>query len=345
MTAPLWIDRDPDTGAPEYPANLLRQAMALPLMYDGRAMGARQGVRPGADQLVSLSGSVITVQPHLACIDPGLTNVQGPYWVPIPVAENPGPLEPADASNPRRDLVIDQLYDTNEDQSGLRLARPEYIAGVPGPAPAAPDVPAGAILLAMIDVPRDGGGAPAVTPIYPYVVAAGGILPVRGAADIVAAVEGRYRDRLDIDTLERDRGDAWETIADPNIFKPWQPYVPGWSATGTQPALGDGSLSGRWIKIGKTFICSGNLSIGAGTTFGTGVWTFSLPVPLQSIGLHIGQGWTYDASGIPRPAAGWVVSAGLVRFTAVSGGDVSPTNPQTWEAGDQLRWTFIGEEA
>ncbi|MEU5965957.1 hypothetical protein ABZ777_32530 [Micromonospora parva] len=202
MTDPLWINAS--GGAPAYSANELRQAMSLALMYGGRLLGARQGVRPGGDQLrVTLSSSTITVQPGVCCIDPGLSSPQGPYWVAIPAAETPGPLAAADATNPRKDIVIGRVYDHDEDSSGLRLARSEYLAGVAGPAPAEPAVPAGAIRLATIDVPASGGGSAVVTDRRPWTVAAGGVLPVRDLAEQTALSpwEGMAIYRADADRV------------------------------------------------------------------------------------------------------------------------------------------------
>ena len=204
---PLWINAS--AGTPAYSAAELRQAMALPMMYDTRVSGARQGVRPGGGALlVSLVGSTISVARGPALVDPGLTTNQGPYWVGLPAAET-HTLTAADAVNPRKDIVIFRVYDHDEDASGLRTARSEYLAGVASGSPAEPAVPAGSFRLATIDVPASGGGSPVVTDRRPYTVATGGILPVRLAGDIAAGEAGRYRHRLDTGVLEVDTGAAW----------------------------------------------------------------------------------------------------------------------------------------
>lgn len=207
---PLWINAN--AGAPSYSANELRQAMALAMQYGGRAMGARQGVRPGGNQLqVSLAGSTISVQPGLACMDPALTTPQGPYWVALPAVEQHA-LTAADATNPRKDIVILRVYDHDEDASGLRLARSEYLTGVAGPAPAEPAVPAGAMRLATIDVPQSGGGAAVVTDRRTYTTAAGGILPVADATErnaLGGTYDGLAVWRRDVDWAEVHNGAAW----------------------------------------------------------------------------------------------------------------------------------------
>ncbi|MEU8209788.1 hypothetical protein AB0B85_11375 [Micromonospora sp. NPDC049044] len=211
MADPLWINAS--GGAPAYAANEMRQAMALALMYDGRNLGGRAGVRPGGTQLkTELSGSTITVRTGICLIDPALSTAQGPYWVALP-ADETHTLSAAHATNPRKDRVVIRVYDHDEDSSGLRLARSEYIVGTPSPTPSAPAVPAGAMLLADIDVPQSGGGSAVVTDRRQFTASNGGIVPVSAAGDISASVAGRYRHRLDTNQLERDTGSEWIPIA------------------------------------------------------------------------------------------------------------------------------------
>lgn len=206
MADALWINSS--AGVPSYTAAELRQLMALGVMYDGRNLGGRQGVRPGGTQLsVSLVGSTITVQPGVGCMDPALTTAQGPYWYVNPAAAT-HTLTAADATNPRLDIVVAEVNDHDEDASGLREAITRYIAGTPNPAPVEPAIPAGCDRLATIAVPASPGAA-SVTDRRRYTAAPGGIVPVTAAADITAAVAGRYRHRLDTSMLEVDTGAAW----------------------------------------------------------------------------------------------------------------------------------------
>lgn len=277
MADPLWINAD--AGAPAYSANDMRQAMALALAYDGRLLGARQGVRPGGDQLLtSLSVATITVKAGVCCIDPGLSTPQGPYWVAIP-ADETHTLQAADATNPRKDITIARVHDHDEDASGLRLARTEYLVGVPAASPVEPAVPVGAIRLATIDVPASGGGSAAITDRRPYTVATGGILPVRAASDIAAGVAGRYRDRLDTAMLERDSGAAWVTVADPAVFTAWMSYIPAWTASVSNPAIGNGTIVGKYKLVGKTCHFYIIITMGTTTTYGSGYWSVTLPTP------------------------------------------------------------------
>ncbi|MFG3709220.1 hypothetical protein ACGF7U_31440 [Micromonospora sp. NPDC047670] len=343
MPEPLWINAD--AGAPAYSANELRQAMALALMWDGRNMGARSGVRHGGNQLqVSLAGSTITVQPGVCCIDPGLSTPQGPYWVAIPAAETHA-LVAADATNPRKDIVIARVYDHDEDSSGLRLARTEYLAGGASPTPAEPGLPAGSIRLASIDVPRLGAGAPVVTDRRPYTVGPGGILPVLFDATLAPGVAGRYRDRLDNTRLERDTGSAWEVAADPDVFRDWTSFNPTWTAN-TPPVLGNGVLAGRYKKIGRTVHFVMKLFFGSTTTPGTGRWVFGgLPGTIDRAMSNVAlYGHCYDSNPVNQyPSVALMSvsgSAGILRVSTRSAagalGTAEATFPFVWASGDEL---------
>jgi hypothetical protein len=338
--AALWINAS--AGAPSYTAAELRQAMALGVMYDGRLLGGRQGVRPGGNQLrVTLVGSTITVQAGVGVLDPALTTPQGPYWYAIPASET-HTLTAAHATNPRKDIVIARVYDHDEDASGLRLARTEYIAGTPNPAPVEPAIPAGADRLATIDVPASPGAA-SVTDRRRYTVAPGGIVPVSAAAEISAAVEGRYRDRLDTNVLQRDSGAAWETVADPNMFKAWTAYVPAWTSSGTPPAIGNGTAEGRYLIVGKIGIATGRLAFGSTTTFGTG--TYDISVPFSVFHNDLNPGAVALVGGTPVPGIARFNAANTLRIYGPTGGQISATVPFTWANGHQIQYTIVGEVA
>jgi hypothetical protein len=58
----------------------------------------------------------------------------------------------------------------------------------------------------------------------------------------------------------------------------WTAYTPVWTATSTNPVIGNGTITGAYKIIGKTCFVRVKLVIGTTTTTGTGPWEFSLPV-------------------------------------------------------------------
>src|SRR6266516_650520 len=73
-------------------------------------------------------------------------------------------------------------------------------------------------------------------------------------------------------------------------------YVPVWASSGTQPVLGNGVINGRYYQIGKLVVAKVDLTIGSTTTFGTGTYTFSLPIVGRSTSNEFGSGLAFDSS-------------------------------------------------
>lgn len=57
----------------------------------------------------------------------------------------------------------------------------------------------------------------------------------------------------------------------------WIAYTPAWTASGTAPAIGNGTLTGGYRRIGQQVDFWLEFTAGTTTTFGTGTWRFSLP--------------------------------------------------------------------
>lgn len=124
-------------------------------------------------------------------------------------------------------------------------------------------------------------------------------------------------------------------------------YTPAWTATGTAPALGNGTLSGSYYQIGKLVVCRIALTMGSTTTFGTGTYLFSLPVN-QVASIHTGTVYANDLSAV-------AVYFGFALYNAAStilcgtpaqpSPAYTPTVPFTWASGDDLRIDYIYEAA
>jgi hypothetical protein len=115
-------------------------------------------------------------------------------------------------------------------------------------------------------------------------------------------------------------------------------YTPTWTAS-VNPTLGDGSLSGVYVKTGKRVDVQFQLSIGSTTTLGTGVWYFSLPfVPSTGIS-WIGSGLCLisGTAFYVLAAQSMTDSSGRMILTADGAGNqVSPTSPGAWPSGSYL---------
>jgi hypothetical protein len=141
----------------------------------------------------------------------------------------------------------------------------------------------------------------------------------------------------------------YRTVYDGTVWLPvggaTQTYTPVWTATGTAPALGSGTLTGRWQQVGKIVTCYIELLAAAGTTFGTGGWSLTLPVGArasQRIGI---TGMATDISAGARYISYlyWLgpSSVGAASYHSVSGSSIATAaidvnSPIPWASGDSL---------
>lgn len=120
-------------------------------------------------------------------------------------------------------------------------------------------------------------------------------------------------------------------------------YTPAWSGigAGTQPALGDGTLVGRWQRHGRRVHLQIDLLMGSTTTFGTSpLWQFSLPagVPQPGNGTSIGSVQCIDSGTATRIGVPIIpANSGVQCIVDGELNGVGPTNPFTWASGDRLR--------
>lgn len=58
----------------------------------------------------------------------------------------------------------------------------------------------------------------------------------------------------------------------------WQSFTPSWTGAGGNPAIGNGTINGKYIQTGKTVDFKIDITAGATTTYGSGTYRFSFPV-------------------------------------------------------------------
>lgn len=121
----------------------------------------------------------------------------------------------------------------------------------------------------------------------------------------------------------------------------WDSWTPTWTSTGTQPALGNGTLTGGLRRPADSDMVQWwlRLSIGSTTTFGTLIYQFSYPTdPAPSataLTVMAPTGWVYDDSSTAiYPVAGRVQSANVIRVGRGDGSIFTPSVPITWATND-----------
>jgi len=135
----------------------------------------------------------------------------------------------------------------------------------------------------------------------------------------------------------------------------WQSYTPTWTAATTNPSIGNGTLTGRYIVIGKLCTYVLGLVMGSTTTYGSGNWAFSLPInAVNTAGInfygvaHLRKVGTANYERIAQIAPSVSTSA-INTFTDPTPGsnstNLSETVPFTWGYGDSLGFEITYEIA
>ncbi len=127
----------------------------------------------------------------------------------------------------------------------------------------------------------------------------------------------------------------------------WSAYTPVWSSNGTPPNIGNGQLIGRNVQVGKTVIAYLKMVIGSTTTFGTGIYSWTLPTPARGTFLFSGSANVDDSgTGLFIGNTTPVLSAATVSCyqpLAPNGSYFDPTHPMTWAVNDFVSMSILYE--
>ncbi|MFI9344918.1 hypothetical protein ACIG0D_27185 [Streptomyces sp. NPDC052773] len=135
-----------------------------------------------------------------------------------------------------------------------------------------------------------------------------------------------------------------------SMFAAWTSYTPTWTSS-TAPSLGNGTLVGRYMKIGRTVFVVIHLTTGSTTTYGSGSYNWSLPVTAASGGAAVVG--TAQLLHTNRWLGQIVISSGAANCSAffpptstdTRAAFFNATTPETLSAGAQIRLTFMYEAA
>lgn len=154
---------------------------------------------------------------------------------------------------------------------------------------------------------------------------------------IAAILAGQAVKSVPIDTWH----DALQALTDP-----WTAYTPAWSSSGTQPVLGNGTLTGKYVQTGKFVTCSGKLTYGSTTTFGTGIYAITLPVTAAADLTACGSGLFFRSTSVAFCTTVFLRGTTTLEMFPPSGGQWTPSNPINPQAsGDLIDWQITYEAA
>lgn len=145
-------------------------------------------------------------------------------------------------------------------------------------------------------------------------------------------------------------GTAWVrssvTKIGPTSLTGFTAWTPVWGSAGTAPTLGNGTLNGRYIRLGNLIIAQAQLAAGTTTTFGTGTYTFTIPVAGVDNTLMLGIVRILDTS--IANFSGVVIDggAGLVNVLVTGGSTFwTNSNPFTFGNTDSCTAVWVYEAA
>lgn len=117
-------------------------------------------------------------------------------------------------------------------------------------------------------------------------------------------------------------------------------YTPTWTAPTTNPALGNGTLVGRFDRHDKEVTATLDLLMGSTTTFGSGQYSFGIPLQAAAGRDFVGSAWLLDSGTAFFVGTVLVVGGALsaqVYFNNTST-SMSSVVPITLATGDRLRF-------
>ncbi|MCX4576520.1 hypothetical protein OHB41_25775 [Streptomyces sp. NBC_01571] len=135
-----------------------------------------------------------------------------------------------------------------------------------------------------------------------------------------------------------------------SFFGAWSTYTPVWGATGTAPAIGNGTINGRYMKVGRTVHFEATMFMGSTSTYGTGSWNITIPFPsaTKSTTGNALLRFFDSSAGANYVGVGQVGSNDTAaRFFAQSGStaNIATGVPFAWAASDEFRVTGTYEAA
>jgi hypothetical protein len=121
------------------------------------------------------------------------------------------------------------------------------------------------------------------------------------------------------------------------VFSTVRTYATTWTASSVNPAIGNGTLSAEYSVSDGLCIVSIQLIAGSTTTFGTGVWSFALPITNRGALPSFGTARASDGGTFYVGAAYASGTVAQVAFNATL--LAQNTVPFSWGSGDVLNLT------
>lgn len=347
INPPGWLQNAGATHTAEQMRNWLSLLVAG--ANGANSLVARGGVHPsqGFSLTVQQTGSpsmAVIVKSGLALI-PGTEGIrQGAYAV-MNDADVTVSITAAHATLPRIDSVIfkveDQVYSGTNNTSSIVV-----VTGTAASSPVAPTLPNNAMELSRVSVAANATTITNanLTDRRPYLSGVGGAILCTSSTRPTAVGAGQLIYESDTGNLRVwDGASSWVSFAR-NLLG-WTSYSPAWTASGTTPTVGNGSLTGRY-RVGPEadlVVAEIRLVCGSTSTAGSGAWFWSLPVNVNAAATGYGGGtWHALKVGVQEYGGSTKLeSATTFRGLISAGGSVGVNSPLNWNTNDTYRAQVI----
>lgn len=117
-------------------------------------------------------------------------------------------------------------------------------------------------------------------------------------------------------------------------------YTTTWAGFTSNPAIGNGTLSAKYLLRGSQVVVAINVTMGSTTTFGVGFWTFTTPAAPSASALNsVTSGFALDVSAGAKFSllVSYTASGGTGLFaTTAAGVNIDANNPMVWATSDVL---------
>lgn len=142
---------------------------------------------------------------------------------------------------------------------------------------------------------------------------------------------------------QHERDTPWvhsATATDFTSSATWASYTPTWTADGTAPSIGDGTLAGRYLWEPAVYRLTVHIKLTWGTTTngGTNGWHWTLPSGRSCPGSYGASmaGAALDVSGATARSIGAAVQGNNIDYISHGTDFVTSTMPWSWANGDVL---------
>lgn len=124
-------------------------------------------------------------------------------------------------------------------------------------------------------------------------------------------------------------------------------YTPTWTGSGSNPAIGNGTITGRYQRSGQWVTGWFKITMGSTTTYGSGNWIVGLPLAPHASLPDVAIGTAHALNTGVQNYGRILIVGGAANVTAIgeTGGVVTAASPFSWGAGDVFGGTFAYETA